>query len=168
MCESRGPNLPSTVYAHSTLAFCLCLFPRRSSWVQQKPLSTGSTGCLHNLLMQSKTQCLESGSIFNVPPQLTLKNWDPEQNWEIRTGDYNMSWRTLIFDAFKEKKNWRIAGGQNLLLGFNCTKWQQPLKNEKPKEIQETIVQIVQLCISPRYSEMNKSYLRKTQQCTRT
>lgn len=47
-----------------------CLFvchPRHFSWVRQKPHNIGSTGCLHSLLMQSKTQFSENGSIFNVP-----------------------------------------------------------------------------------------------------
>lgn len=48
----------------------LSLFPhfhRLFSWVQQKLLNIGSTGCLHSLSMQSKTQSLENGSISNVP-----------------------------------------------------------------------------------------------------
>ncbi len=47
-----------------------CLFvchPRRFNWVRQKPHNIGSTGCLHSLLMQSKTLSSENGSIFNVP-----------------------------------------------------------------------------------------------------
>lgn len=64
-------------------------FPRHFSWVRQKPLNTGFTGCLHSMLMQSKTQSLASGSIFNVPPLLTLKNWNLEQN-------HNLNWTLRI------------------------------------------------------------------------
>lgn len=48
---------------------------RLFSWVQQKLLSIGSTGCLHSLSMQSKTQSLENGSISNVPLFLMM-NWE--------------------------------------------------------------------------------------------
>lgn len=62
-------------------------FSRLSSWVQQKLLSIGSTGCLHSLSMQSKTQSLENGSISNVP-LLTMTNWDWEEGrTKSKTGD---------------------------------------------------------------------------------
>lgn len=53
-------------------------FRRLFNWVQQKLLNIGSTGCLHSLSMQSKTQSLENGSISNVPLFLTM-NWDREE-----------------------------------------------------------------------------------------
>ena len=57
----------------------LSVLCRLFSWVQQKLLSIGSTGFLHSLSMQSKTQSLENGSISNVPLFLTMKNWDWEE-----------------------------------------------------------------------------------------
>lgn len=62
----------SGVPARDLIISSLC---RLFSWVQQKLLSIGSTGCLHSLWMQSKTPSLENGSISNVPLFLMM-DWD--------------------------------------------------------------------------------------------
>lgn len=56
--------IPAAFILNDSIQIC---FRRLFSWVQQKPLSIGSTGCLHSLSMQSKTQSSGNGSISNVP-----------------------------------------------------------------------------------------------------
>ncbi|XP_066531893.1 ubiquitin domain-containing protein UBFD1 isoform X2 [Hoplias malabaricus] len=77
--QSPRRPLPSQSGSPKRAQFASPSLSGHFSWVQQKPHNIGFIGCLHSMLMQSKTQSLENGSIFNVPPLLTLKNWDIEQ-----------------------------------------------------------------------------------------
>ena len=72
---------------------------RHSSLVRQKLLSIGSTGCLHSLLMQSKTQSLENGSISNVPLL-----------WQCQTG--NGIWKTKPSESGDNREAYRIFLGK--------------------------------------------------------
>ena len=89
-------RLPCATY---TPAFSVFLpIWRHSSWARQKLLSIGSTGCLRSLLMQSKTQSSENGSISNVPLL-----------WQCQTG--NGIWKTKPSERERERERERRRQG---------------------------------------------------------